>query len=132
DLVADLCDVLGLGPSLPAQLALVHEAFEAAADVDEEAEVAPLRDAAADLLTRLETLEERLRTLARLLLEDRSPADDEPLQARTRGLNVELRPLAEQRLGIVDLLDHHAADRAERAQPVDEHVEAAAVEAEDE
>src|SRR6185436_13778507 len=27
---------------------------------------------------------------------------------------------------------HHAADRAERAQPVDEHVEAAAVEAEDE
>src|SRR5690606_33128299 len=41
DLVADLRDVLGTHAALPAHLALVHEALDAA-DVDEEAEVADL------------------------------------------------------------------------------------------
>ena len=104
DLFADLVAGLGVVDLVPAELALVDEAVDAA-EVDEHAERRDRADGAGDLLADLEAAEQLVALLAALLVEGDLLGQDQPV-----GLAVDLEDLepelaADERLELLgDLL----------------------------
>ena len=90
DLVTDLVGALGVVDLVPGQLALVHEAVDAA-EVDEDAERCDGANGALDLLAGLEAAEELVALLAALLVQRHLLREDEAV-----GLAVDLQDLEAQ------------------------------------
>src|SRR4029077_18285333 len=134
DLFADLVAGFGVVDLVPAQLALVDEAVDAA-EVDEHAERRDRADGAGDLLAHLEAAEQLIALLAALLVEGDLLGQDEPV-----GLAIDLEDLetelaADERLQLLgDLLGRVARlvvlrttrevdDLADRNEPADPAVD---------
>ena len=101
-----------------------------AAQVDEDAELADLRDVPLQALTRRERAEQLLGGLALLTLEDTAPADDQAVRAALDRRHGELEALTQHLVGVLERTERHAAGGAEHADALDQDVEATAVEAE--